>query len=164
VSNRSTSARATRTGWHKDPVSREHHTTSQVSDVTEFPAPTGSPDPSTGLSRCDAIRTHGENPELIDAPTKTANDRMVALDETTVQMIEKQPFERDVVGPYMFSVDSGPANPDRIGWWWHRARELAGIDAKWRLHDLRDCSATTAITSGPTFGRSQVAAATRTRR
>jgi integrase len=91
---------------------------------------------------------HGGNPELIDAPTKTANDRMVALDETTVQMIEKQRFERDVVGPYMFSIDSGPANPDRIGWW-HRARELAGIDAKWRLHDLRHCSATTAITSGP---------------
>jgi hypothetical protein len=42
VSNRSTSARATRTGLHKDPVSREHHPNSQVSDVTEFPAPTGS--------------------------------------------------------------------------------------------------------------------------
>src|ERR1019366_10437807 len=41
VSNRSTSARATRTGLHKDPVSREHHPNSQVSDVTEFPAPTG---------------------------------------------------------------------------------------------------------------------------
>jgi hypothetical protein len=41
VSNRNTSARATRTGLHKDPVSREHHPNSQVRDVTEFPAPTG---------------------------------------------------------------------------------------------------------------------------
>src|ERR1035437_3026285 len=29
-----------RTGFHKDPVSRAHHPNSQVSDVTEFPAPT----------------------------------------------------------------------------------------------------------------------------
>jgi hypothetical protein len=32
-----------RTGFHKDPVSRAHHPNSQVSDVTEFPAPTGHP-------------------------------------------------------------------------------------------------------------------------
>jgi integrase len=48
----------------------------------------------------------------------------------------------------MFSIDDGPPNPDRIGWWWHQARERAGIDTRWRLHDLRHWSATTAITSG----------------
>ena len=41
-----------------------------------------------------------------------------------------------------------PANPDRIAWWWRRARRLAGIDSAWRLHDLRHWSATEAIGSG----------------
>ena len=51
VSNRSTSARATRTGLHKDPVSREHHPNSQVSDVTEFPAPTERADVRVDFNR-----------------------------------------------------------------------------------------------------------------
>jgi integrase len=38
--------------------------------------------------------------------------------------------------------------PDRIGWWWARARKLSGIDKKWRLHDLRHWSATVAIGQG----------------
>ena len=63
-------------------------------------------------------------------------------------MIDKQRVERDGVSAYMFSLDARPANPDRIGWWWHRARDLAGVDEKWRLHDLRHWSATTAIASG----------------
>ncbi|MCU1429766.1 MAG: integrase family protein [Actinomycetia bacterium] len=87
-------------------------------------------------------------PELIDAPTKTANSRPVTLDQATIVMIETQRSERDVVSEYMFSIDAGPPNPDRIGWWWQRARDLAGIDTAWRLHDLRHWSATTAITSG----------------
>ncbi|MDP9335728.1 MAG: site-specific integrase [Actinomycetota bacterium] len=91
---------------------------------------------------------HAGNPELIDAPTKTANGRAVTVDETTVQMIVKQREVREVVGPYMFSIDEGPPNPDRIGWWWQRARDLSGIQAEWRLHDLRHWAATTAITSG----------------
>jgi len=85
-------------------------------------------------------------PELIDAPTKTANARSVTLDLVTVELIEKQRAERESVSPYMFSIDTGLPNPDRIGWWWSRSRKLAGIDQKWRLHDLR--SATTAIASG----------------
>ena len=52
------------------------------------------------------------------------------------------------VSPYMFSDTSEPANPDRIGWWWSRARERSGIDRTWRLHDLRHWTATMAITSG----------------
>jgi integrase len=91
---------------------------------------------------------HAGHPELIDAATKTANGRAVAIDETTVQMIVKQREVRDAVSPYMFSIDEGPPNPDRIGWWWQRARDLSGIQATWRLHDLRHWAATTAITSG----------------
>ena len=72
-----------------------------------------------------AVRRDAERvgrPELIDAPTKTANGRAVTVDETTVQMIVKQREVREAVGPYMFSIDEGPPNPDRIGWWWQRAR------------------------------------------
>jgi integrase len=39
-------------------------------------------------------------------------------------------------------------NPDRIGWWWTRARKLAGLPDGWRLHDLRHWSATVAIGQG----------------
>jgi threonine dehydrogenase-like Zn-dependent dehydrogenase len=36
---------------HKDPVSREHHPNSQVSDVTEFPAPTERADVRVDFNR-----------------------------------------------------------------------------------------------------------------
>ena len=39
-------------------------------------------------------------------------------------------------------------HPDRIGYWWHRARTLSAIDSRWRLHDLRHWSATTALGDG----------------
>jgi integrase len=48
----------------------------------------------------------------------------------------------------MFGVGADLVNPDRIGYWWRRAREKSGIDTKWRLHDLRHWSATTAIGQG----------------
>ena len=51
-------------------------------------------------------------------------------------------------GPGCLRSGSGPRNPDRIGAWWRRARSLAGIDAAWRLHDLRHWSATLAIANG----------------
>ncbi|MCP4384711.1 MAG: tyrosine-type recombinase/integrase [Hyphomicrobiales bacterium] len=35
-----------------------------------------------------------------------------------------------------------------MGWSWRRSRELAGIDPKWRLHNLRHWSTTQSITSG----------------
>lgn len=98
-----------------------------------------------------AVRRDPESlgsPKLIDAPTKTANDRTVTIDQTTVQTIVEQRRVREAVSPYMFSIDEGPPNPDRIGWWWKRVRELAGIDEGWRLHDLRHWAATTAIASG----------------
>jgi len=48
----------------------------------------------------------------------------------------------------MFGVGEALVNPDRIGYWWRRARSQAGIDDRWRLHDLRHWSATTAIGTG----------------
>jgi integrase len=84
----------------------------------------------------------------IDEPTKTANRRTVHLDAGTVAEIRSLQDERQAISPYMFSFDSTPAPPSRIGWWWKRARTLAGIDPRWRLHDLRHWSATTAISGG----------------
>jgi integrase len=52
------------------------------------------------------------------------------------------------VTTWLFTPDADPPNPDRIGWWWRRSRERAGIDARWRLHDLRHWSATEGIASG----------------
>jgi integrase len=48
----------------------------------------------------------------------------------------------------MLGLGPEPVSPDRIGYWWRRARSLAGIDSKWRLHDLRHWSATVAIGQG----------------
>ncbi len=48
----------------------------------------------------------------------------------------------------MFSDTPSPPKPDRIGHWWARCRTLAGIDPRWRLHDLRHWSATSALGSG----------------
>ena len=87
-------------------------------------------------------------PTLTDAPTKTANRRVVVLDAATVQAIEALRLERQPLGPWMLSDGPDPVNPDRIGAWWRRARKASGIDPAWRLHDLRHWSATVAITSG----------------
>ncbi len=85
---------------------------------------------------------------LVDAPTKTANRRVVRLDVDTVAAIETLRQERSAISPYLFSLDENPPPPSRIGWWWTRARSAAGIDRKWRLHDLRHWSATVAISGG----------------
>ena len=85
---------------------------------------------------------------LVDAPTKTGNRRRMTLDADTVGMIERLRDEREHCGPWMFALDERPPSPDRIGWWWQRARELSSIDKSWRLHDLRHWSATMAIAGG----------------
>ncbi len=85
---------------------------------------------------------------LVDSVTKTADRRVLRIDSETVTQVERLQRERHDVSPYLFSITDGPPNPDRIGWWWRRAREESGIDAKWRLHDLRHWTATAAITSG----------------
>ncbi|MDQ1493360.1 MAG: hypothetical protein QOJ23_5874 [Actinomycetota bacterium] len=85
---------------------------------------------------------------LTDAPTKTANRRVVVLDRDTVETIEALMLDRQHLGLWMLSDTDEPVNPDRIGAWWRRARKAAGIDPAWRLHDLRHWSATVAITGG----------------
>jgi integrase len=87
-------------------------------------------------------------PELREAATKTANVRTVTLDSDTLAMIDELRRVREPYGPWMFGLGPEPVSPDRIGWWWKRARKLSGIDLKWRLHDLRHWSATVAIGQG----------------
>ena len=95
------------------------------------------------------VLTRGDGkPELRDATTKTANVRTLTLDPVTLELIERVRSERQPYGPWMFGVGADLVNPDRIGYWWRRAREKSGIDTKWRLHDLRHWSATTAIGQG----------------
>jgi integrase len=86
--------------------------------------------------------------EFRDAATKTANTRTVTLDADTVAAIEALRHEREPYGPWMFGLGPELVSPDRIGWWWKRTRRLAGVDEKWRLHDLRHWSATVAIGQG----------------
>lgn len=95
------------------------------------------------------VVTRGEGVAgLRDAATKTANVRTVSLDAETVAMIDAVAELREPHGPWMFGLGPEIVNPDRIGWWWRRARELAGVDVRWRLHDLRHWSATVAIGQG----------------
>ena len=86
--------------------------------------------------------------ELRDAATKTANSRVVTIDDDTAAAVEEMRAEREPYGPWMFGLGPELVSPDRIGWWWKRARKLAGIDERWRLHDLRHWSATVAIGQG----------------
>jgi integrase len=97
----------------------------------------------------EVVRTEERGkPELRVALTKTATRRQVGLDKETVAEIAALRQVREAISPFMFSVTSGPPNPDRIGWWWTRTRRLAGIDIKWRLHDLRHWTATAGISKG----------------
>jgi integrase len=96
----------------------------------------------------EVVRNEDGPPSLVDAAAKTANQRTVALDSATVKKIGALARDRAEFTPWMFSTDDEPANPDRIGWWWRRARELSGIDQSWRLHDLRHWSATVGISRG----------------
>lgn len=78
-------------------------------------------------------------------PTKTASVRTVTLDADTVELIANLRQAREPYGPWMFALGPEVVSPDRISWWWKRARQMSGIDPKWRLHDLRHRSATVAI-------------------
>lgn len=99
-------------------------------------------------SSVEVVRRPDERSVVRDAPTKTANQRRVWLDPETVEMFEALRADRLGESDYVFSRVSAPPNPDRIGWWWRRAREISGIDRKWRLHDLRHWTATAGIASG----------------
>jgi integrase len=87
------------------------------------------------------------DPVLRDDPTKTANIRTIALDDGTVALFEAARRQYPDCR-YVFGDADAPPNPDRIGWWWSRSRLVAGIDSRWRLHDLRHFSATMAIAGG----------------
>ncbi len=81
-------------------------------------------------------------------PTKTGSRRVVTLSAALLVMVEEARAKYGETTTWLFTPDSDPPNPDRIGWWWRRSRELAGIEPHWRLHDLRHWSATEAIASG----------------
>src|SRR5690606_30744521 len=99
-------------------------------------------------SAIEIIKRGDGTPELREAATKTANVRTVTLDADTLAMIDELRRVREPYGPWMFGLGPEPVSPDRIGWWWKRARKLSSIDLKWRLHDLRHWSATVAIGQG----------------
>jgi len=99
-----------------------------------------------------AVLRHGTHaapaePELVDDITKTANHRTVTVDEVTVEIWHTYRTSFAEAGEWVFGRFE-PANPDRISWWWQRARALSGISSTWRLHDLRHWSATYAIGGG----------------
>jgi integrase len=87
-------------------------------------------------------------PELRDDPTKTANRRTVTLDAATLAALAVLKAEREPWGPWILAVGERPVNPERISACWRRAANHAGLDPRWRLHDLRHWSATTAIAAG----------------
>jgi integrase len=87
-------------------------------------------------------------PTLVDTRTKSAERHTVTLDRQTVRLWNELRADREEFGRYVFNLGDQPANPDRIGWWWQRARKASGIEHRWRLHDLRHFSATMAIAGG----------------
>ncbi len=87
-------------------------------------------------------------PVLRDDPTKTANRRVVALDEATLEALALTRARYAEYGPWVLAVGPSPVNPERVSAWWRRARQGAGLDPRWRLHDLRHWSATTSIAGG----------------
>jgi integrase len=99
-------------------------------------------------SAIEVVRRGDGQPELRDAATKTANRRTLALDVDTLELVDALRRAREPYGPWMFGLGPQLVSPDRVGWWWRRARALSGIDPKWRLHDLRHWSASVAIAQG----------------
>jgi integrase len=88
------------------------------------------------------------HPDLVREPTKTRQTRIVTLDAGTMKAIEEwRPVHRGL-GPWLLSIGERPPSPDALSWWWRHARDRAGIDHRWWLHDLRHWSATTAIGTG----------------
>lgn len=95
-----------------------------------------------------SLREDGHATRLVDEVTKTGNVRRVALDAETLAFLNRLREERGQFGPWLFSIGDTPPSPDRIGWWFSRAREISGVNKKWRLHDLRHWGATTGIGLG----------------
>jgi integrase len=87
-------------------------------------------------------------PFLRDDPTKTANRREIALDAKTLAELAVLRAEIEKYGPWILAIGELPVNPERVSAWWRRVRDIARVDPKWRLHDLRHWSATTSIAQG----------------
>ncbi|MEO5900307.1 MAG: site-specific integrase [Ilumatobacteraceae bacterium] len=87
-------------------------------------------------------------PTLRDAATKTANRRVVRLDARTIDAFNGLRDARERWGPWVLQTGERPLNPERLTAWWSLARRDAGLDQRWRLHDLRHWSATEAIGRG----------------
>lgn len=94
------------------------------------------------------VRDGTRHPELRDDPTKTANRRVVRLDPVTCEQLAALRERCCIGGPWILAVDVQPLGPERLSAWWRRARDLAGVDACWRLHDLRHWAATASIAAG----------------
>ncbi len=52
------------------------------------------------------------------------------MDDDTLALLEPLRAKREQYAPWMFSDTDEPPKPDRIGYWWRRCRELAGIDVE----------------------------------
>lgn len=99
-------------------------------------------------SSITTVRGGGAPPVFVDGPRKTANRRMVSLDQETLGLIRSLAADPGSGGQWMLAGPGREPDPDRIGAWWRAARTAAGIDRSWRLHDLRHWSATQAIGAG----------------
>ena len=97
--------------------------------------------------------------QIAVGPTKTHAVRRLTLDAASVALISKWRADCESVasllgatlGPWMISQAPGndpPCSPDWLTRVWIRARRIAGVDARWRLHDLRHWAATTMIAGG----------------
>ena len=104
-------------------------------------------DSSIAIERSGSISDR-QVPALVDAATKTGNQRVVRLDPQTVAAIRALWSLSEWWGPWMLTPDERPLNPERLTSWWRLARRDAGLDPRWRLHDLRHWSATEAIGRG----------------
>jgi len=76
------------------------------------------------------------------------DERARSAHAETADLLAEARVGREELAPWLFSDTDGPPNPDRVSWWWKRARKESGIDESWRLHDLRHWSATQAIAAG----------------
>ncbi len=94
------------------------------------------------------VRRPNEPTLLVDESTKTGNVRKIGLDAESIELVKQLFEERSAFGPWMFNIGEHPPSPDRIGYWFSSARQLSGIDRRWRLHDLRHWGATTGIGLG----------------
>lgn len=110
------------------------------------------------IARSIALLSPG--PRLIEKDTKTHQERTVALDDGTVEVLRRHlaamaqraalfevTLDRDA---FVFTDDPAgrtPLSPDRLSHAWQRACKRAGVVGL-RLHDLRHWHATTLLASG----------------